>query len=103
MPVDAYPISNGTWPKPGKVDATSIADKFNKEISDTVASYVKSGRGRPCLVGLLANNDPRGDVYARMGLNQPTPQSAKSWRVRRTPQTRDFEQHRGSLPPAWKA
>lgn len=55
-----------SWPAVGKHDATPIADRYNAEISTAVTTSVAKGRGRPKLVGLLANEDAAGDVYARM-------------------------------------
>ena len=54
------------WPAPGRHDATAIADRYNQETSAAVEQSVSSGRGRPKLVGLLANEEPAGDVYARV-------------------------------------
>ena len=55
-----------SWPAPGRHDATKIADRYNEEIAQAVKKSIAAGRGRPKLVGLLANEDPAGDVYARM-------------------------------------
>lgn len=49
------------WPAPGKVTVDAIAAKFNEEISSAISSGCK-----PKLVGLLSNEDPAGEVYARM-------------------------------------
>jgi len=56
----------GQWPAVGRHDATPIADRYNAEITAAVQSSVTAGRGRPRLVGLLANEDEAGAVYARM-------------------------------------
>lgn len=63
---DAYPVVSTTWPAPGRLNATAIADKFNSEIAAAIEGAVSSGRGRPTLVGLLSNEDPAGEMYAKM-------------------------------------
>jgi methylenetetrahydrofolate dehydrogenase (NAD+) len=54
------------WPSPGRHDASKVAGRFNREISESVAASVAAGCGRPKLVGLLANDDPAAEVYGRM-------------------------------------
>ena len=64
MPSDAYPMSEerpSEWPAPGKHAPDTVAAKFNDEICKAVAAGRKLK-----LVGLLANEDPAGEVYARM-------------------------------------
>ena len=48
-----------------KADATSIASAFNDEIKLGVEQSVREGRGRPRLVGLIANDDAGAQLYAR--------------------------------------
>ena len=57
---------NNSWPAPGRLNATAIADKFNAEISTAIDASVAANRGRPHLVGLLSNDDPAGEMYAKM-------------------------------------
>lgn len=54
------------WPAPGKHTQDAVAEAFNLEIRDTVAKLVSAGKGHPKLVGFLSNEDPAGEVYARM-------------------------------------
>lgn len=63
---DAYPVNESLWPQPGRLDSTPIADKYNKETADAIKANIASGLGRPRLVGLLANEDPAGEMYAKM-------------------------------------
>lgn len=49
------------WPAPGKHAPDAIAAQFNDDVKKAVASGRKLK-----LVGLLANEDPAGEVYARM-------------------------------------
>ena len=55
-----------SWPSPGRVSAAFVADQFNNEIAAHISESVAAGRGRPVLVGLLANGDPAGEMYAKM-------------------------------------
>jgi|TARA_B100000524_G_C23638011_1_gene365647 methylenetetrahydrofolate dehydrogenase (NAD+) len=48
-----------------KADATSIASAFHDEIKLGVEQSVREGRGRPRLVGLIANDDAGAQLYAR--------------------------------------
>ena len=48
-----------------KVDATSIASVFHEEIKVGVEQSVREGRGRPRLVGFIANDDAGAQLYAR--------------------------------------
>jgi methylenetetrahydrofolate dehydrogenase (NAD+) len=51
----------------GRVSLDSVADRFNTEISVAVArSVFEQGLARPRLVGIIANEDTEGEVYARM-------------------------------------
>jgi len=61
-----YPVDSRTWPQPGRLDALWMADNFNKEIAANVEQSIAEGRGRPKLLGLLANGDPAGEMYAKM-------------------------------------
>ena len=51
---------------PGRRDAGSVANQFNGEIKATVNALQAGGRGRPKLVGFLANGDPAAETYAKM-------------------------------------
>ena len=60
------PRINTTWPSPGKINASAVADKYNDEIKDVVDRLVALGIGRPRLVTFLANGDTAAETYARM-------------------------------------
>ena len=70
----AYPVEesarpkkvHASWPAPGKVDATSVADQYNAEIKAAVDTLVAKGIEQPKLVGFLANGDNAAEMYARM-------------------------------------